>query len=268
MKTFLKISFALTIFIVFLVGCKPQIQPDQITGTDISQAELAISDVFSFSTSETSGEKLSDTSFYSVETIINSDTTRTTKITFDTTCVFEDGVVRGGQIIIDWTLGWLWDSTKVTTVSFNQFSRNGNILSGELELRFLRGSQTDLGKPTHEIIEKNMSIELANNQGTTTWDGTRTVQWESGILTIANKTDDVKLVELFKDGVNRNGEHYIAEGEDLRVDHTCSNGTKITSGILIITKDDGTEATIDFGDGECDNNFTVTQEGQTVQITP
>ncbi len=267
MKNLLKISLVFVIISLIYFSCEQPTQPDQATGRDVRIGDLAVSDVFTFSTSETGGGKLySDTNCYTVETVINQDTTRTTTITFDPTCTFEDGYVRGGQIIINWEFGWLWDTTKVVTVTFNQYSLNGNVLAGEIEIRFLRGSIDN--SPTHYIVEKDMSIELADQQGTTTWEGTRTIVWEQGAATIFNKSDNVVLIDLYKDGVNRNGEHYIAEGEDVKVDHTCGNGAKITDGIVTITKDDGTETIIDFGDGACDDSFTVTQNGTSVIINP
>ncbi|MBN2892832.1 MAG: hypothetical protein JXL97_13270 [Bacteroidales bacterium] len=269
MKNLFKFSFLLVFLTLLFIGCQPTTQPDQATGNDARHADLAVSDVFAFSTGETGGGKLFiDTACYTVETVINADTSRTTTITFDETCALDDGIIRGGQIIINWELGWIWDSTKVTTVTFNNFSRDGDVLAGELELRFLKGSIAQGTKPTHEIVEKGMSLILANEQGTTTWEGTRTIEWQSGILTLADKTDDVKLVDIYKDGINRNGEHYIAEGNSIRLDQTCGEGAKLTSGTLTITKDDGTETLVDFGDGECDDIFSVTQNGVTIEINP
>lgn len=269
MKNLIKFSFLAVIVSIFAISCEPTPNPDQATGKDVRHADLAISDVFAFSTGETGGGKAfsSDSALYDVETVINPDTSRTTTITFDGVSTFEDGSIRGGQIIINWEFGWFLDSTKTTTVTFNDFSRDGNVVSGELELRFLKGSIAGGTKPTHEVVEKNMKLVYATGE-TTTWEGTRTVKWESGIATIRDRTDDVKLVDLFKDGTNRNGEHYIAEGTSLRIDNTCEGKAKMTSGTFTITKDDGTETLVDFGDGECDDIFTVTQGSMTITIKP
>ena len=269
MKKLLKFSFLAIVLSIFAFGCQTPTQPDEATGKDVRAVDYAVSDVFAFATSETDGNKATLDTIFDTETTIEGDI-RTTTITFDGITVFPDGIIRGGQIIIVWEIGWLWDTTKTTTVTFNDFSRNGDVLSGTLELSFLRGNIVSGTKPTHEIVSKNMLLVYAADAGTVAWEGTRTVVWEAGIVTIRDKSDDVKLVNFNKDGTNRNGEHFIAEGVDLRVDNTCDGGKKarVVSGIFTITKDDGVVTTIDFGDGECDNSFTVTQNGVTVTITP
>ncbi|MEA3450917.1 MAG: hypothetical protein U9Q83_03330, partial [Bacteroidota bacterium] len=123
MKNLLKISFLAILMAIFTFGCQKTFDPDQATGNDVRVADLAVSDVFTFSNSETDQSKsvLPDTNGFTKDIVENDDGTITTTLTFDPTFSFNDGVVRSGKIIITWQPYWRTDSTKQASATFDNF---------------------------------------------------------------------------------------------------------------------------------------------------
>jgi len=65
-------------------------------------------------------------------------------------------------------------------------------------------------------------------------------------------------------GINYLGEAYTRTLTDL---YTTPGCPFIRSGYIDIEKEDGTLITIDYGNGDCDNEATVTKDGETQTIT-
>lgn len=249
-----------------IISCEKPVEPDAATGRDITNADRAVSDVFAFAVGETGGKNLKVEECFSSETVANPDTSWTTTITF-TNCLGQDETLRNGKIILIWKAGWLRDSTKVTSVTFDKYSTNNDTISGTLEFSYIGGT---VANPIHKIVEKNMKITFSSGD-IITWEGTRTIQWLEGYLTFGDKTDNKHSVDIYKNGYNRKGEHYIAETDNtpLVISNTCGdNKTHVNSGIITITKDDGTVTTIDFGNTDCEDSFTVTQNGVSIVVNP
>lgn len=245
-----------------LFSCDSISEPDQATGRDVHVGELAVSDVFTFTNGETDGGEKAfaeDSTCYQREIEQLSNGSFKTTLTFDTTCTMSDGVVRGGQIIIEWQMGWRIDSTKIVNVTFNKFSRDGDVLSGTINIQLL----SRLNKE-YQITENDMKI-LLSSQEEVTWDGTRTVKWDEGFLTPLNRYDDVKTVNFNKEGVNRNGESFTSEGIDLVVSNTCDDGkTRIIAGKIVITNvtNNNQQTTVQFNG--CTDTFTING----IEVTP
>ena len=262
-----KIFFILFLFSVLSWACTKPIQPDQATGQDVRAADLAVSDVFTFSANQTGTSKSSfaDSLGFSKEVRKNDDGTITTILSFNPSYHFADAVVRSGEIIINWQLGWRLDSTKQAFVSFKKFSRNADTLCGDLKIQLISAKPTIDNPPVFKIVEDNMQLSLANDEKTT-WNGIRTIEWLNGFDTKSNRNDDVKKINFSKEGINRNGIAFTALGKDLIYDNQCGKGKKkITAGTITITKQD-TKTVFRFGDGQCDNSFTITQGNVTLTI--
>ncbi len=266
MKKLLKLSTFVLVLALMVWSCEKPTQPDQATGRDVKNADLAVSDIFTFSNGETdsdNGKVFLDSTTdkcYTVDIDTNDDGSFTTTLEFDgSEC--NDGVTRDGKIIITWMPGWRINSSKYATVTFDDFSRNGNEIDGNLKI--YKTGQT--GTFIYKIEENDMSFTYSDEKKVT-WTGWRTVEFKAGYLTPRDKTDDVRVVDFQRDGINSNGESFSATGEQLTIDATCENGTKVTSGTYTITKGDVTTI-VDFGDGECDDTYTVTQNGVSVEVT-
>lgn len=267
MKNLIKISFFAILLAIFSFGCTKQLDPDQATGKDVRVADLAVSDVFTYSSDETDDAKaaFSDTIEFTKEVVQNDDGTYTTTLTFDSTFVFNDGVIRSGQIIITWQPRWRLDSSKQTTVIFNKFSRDGNILTGNLKFQMISGKPSETENAIFKIVEDNMELTLSTGEKTT-WEGTRTIEWLSGFFTTRERNDDVRKANFSKEGINRDGTAYTATGTDLIFDNQCEGNSEIiTAGTISIVKENITTI-FNFGDGECDNSYTVTQGRITITL--
>lgn len=266
MKTLLKFTLLSAILALLAFGCKKPVQPDQATTNDVRTAELAQSDVFTFSQQANGNGKAfsKDSSCYNIDIDDNGDGSFTTTFTFDSSCNYPDGVVRSGQIIINWTPGWRFDSTEHATVSFNNYTRDSVVLSGTITIKFKSFSLDS--SLTYSMTEDKMNLKFPDGK-TTSWSGTRTVEWTYGFKTRFDRTDDVRKVNFHRDGINRNGEKYTADGSDLLIKNSCGDSHKshIVSGIIVIKKGDQT-TTVDFGNGDCDGTFTITQNGVTITV--
>jgi len=170
------------------------------------------------------------------------------------------GIVRSGKIIITWQTGWRNDSTKQASVSFDNFARDGLVLSGNVKFQLLSTAE-----PKYKFVENNMSLTFTTAE-IITWEGTRTVEWQAGFDTYYDRTDNVTKVNFTKSGVNRAGIAYTTTGVDLIMDNQCGQGkTKITAGTITNEKE-GVVTIFNFGNGECDDTFTITQNGITITI--
>ncbi len=267
-KSFNKIFFAIFLLTIFTWSCTKQIHPDQATGKDVRAADLAVSDVFTYTSNQTDNNKssLADSLPFAKNITKNDDGTITTILTFNPAFHFYDGIIRSGQIIINWQIGWRIDSTKQVSVTFNNFSRNADTLSGDLKIQLISAKATKNNPPTFKIVENNMQLSLSSNEKTT-WNGTRIIKWLNGFDTKNIRTDDIKKINFYKEGINRNGTAFTATGKDLIYNNQCDGKgkSKITAGTITIIKQN-IKTIFDFGDGECDNSFTISQGNISITI--
>lgn len=254
MKKLFKLSLVAFLIAVLSFGCDKLSEPDKATGRDVHLGELAVSDVFTFTDSETDGGKKYakyDTTCFDVDVIQNEDSSFTTTITFVDSCDIGDGVMRSGQIIITWQAGWRLDTSKQVTVTFNDFSRDGNTISGNLVI-----TRTDDAINSYQVTENNMKILLSSSEEVT-WSGVRNVEWKKGFLTVLDRTDNVKMINFEREGVNRNGEEFTAEGIDLKLSNECDDHKpRIVDGVIEInnlTLDQ--ETTVEFNG--CSDTFII-----------
>lgn len=162
--------------------------------------------------------------------------------------------VKNGQIVIR-TLGSPLQATFERQVSFVNFNINGNQIEGQ--------------KRIVKTSEYQYSVTLQNGKITFT-DGTtytrnseRTRTWAGGYNTPYYIWDDVYTVEGTDTGVNRNGYTYTHQITNaLMYQMTCR---WIVEGTIEMTVN-GDSATLDYGNGDCDNNATVTHNGKSYQI--
>ncbi len=143
----------------------------------------------------------------------------------------------------------------VRTITFHNFSINGNLIEGT--------------KIITKTANNTFNISLTNGRITFT-DGTtytrtlnRTRTWLEGYNTPFQIWDDVYSLEGFANGVNRNGKTY---------DHQITNDLIfrlncpwIVQGVVAITVGEK-QAVIDFGNGQCDNSVSITYNGRTYEI--
>ena len=110
-----------------------------------------------------------------------------------------------------------------------------------------------------------VDAQIINPDGTTIdWNGQGTREWIEGAST-PQRSDDVYLISGSRSAQKSDGRGFTAQTlEPLRKARACS---WIMAGVLEFTPNNRPTATIDFGDGQCDNQAVVTRNGNSFNIT-
>lgn len=162
--------------------------------------------------------------------------------------------VKNGQIVIR-TLGNPLAENFERNVTFVNFSINGNLIEGEKNIE-------KTANYTYTITLQDGKITFTD--GTTyTRTFTRTRTWVAGFDTPYYIWDDIHTVAGNAAGVNRNGNTYTHQITNaLMIKLNCR---WIVEGTIEMTVGDKS-ATLDYGNGDCDNIATVTINGKTYEV--
>lgn len=162
--------------------------------------------------------------------------------------------VKNGIMIIR-TLGRPVDAEFTRSISFKNFTINGNLIEGEKQI-----AKTS----TYAFTVTLQDGKITFTDGTTyTRAFTRTRTWVDGYSTPYNIWDDIYTIEGTATGVNRNGNAYTHQiTNELMIKMNCR---WIVEGTIELTVGDKS-ATFDYGNGECDNIATVTVNGKTYEV--
>ncbi len=191
-----------------------------------------------------------------VTNVTNSESTVTT-IDFGTEgCAGEDGRVRQGKMIMTRT-GNYWDGDVQMTYEFENYFVNGNEMTGT---KTVTGYINDAGNRQMDMVD-NGSIILADGGGTITRTAQRTREVIEGSDT-RNKLDDVIKVTGSAAGICATGETFTSQITTPLIRNNTQNCSRYyVEGVVEIIKGDGTEITINYGDGTCDNLAEITTNG-------
>ena len=177
-------------------------------------------------------------------------------------CVAPDGKVRSGKIIMT-SIGDYWTGEAVITFNCDNYYVDGNQVLGTSTVT----SKINAEGNRESLIKEAGSIVLGDGTGTITLNSEKTRIVTAGTKT-AEKHDDVVSVTGTASGTLVSGNTFTSQtlsplvrdiGKECR-------GVYI-SGSTKITISDGTEITVDYGDGTCDNLATVTTNGVSETIS-
>jgi hypothetical protein len=174
-------------------------------------------------------------------------------------CLCRDGRYRRGVVVIEYT-GARGVSGSTASMSFVNYYVNDRGISGNRNLIF--GTSTQ-GNPLR-TTQFNLSITHPNRSGTWTRQGLRVREKIAGDST-ATLMDDVCLLTGNGSGSNPQGltfNHGILT--PLRKEGACR---WLVSGSIQFTRNNQTARTLDFGNGLCDNQATITTANGTRTIT-
>ncbi len=284
-KLFLKSAFALALLSALMIGCKKEekeeIDSDTQSSSDNSLAESAFNDVTSIadqahegslSTFKTLGtDGLLSNCANIIRQHADSTNADTLLITFGfnngsnstVNCLCADGRYRKGTIKVVYT-GKYRDSLSTHTLSFNNYFVNDNqILGGKIVTNLGRNAA---GHPRFSV-DVNGSIVLANNGGTITWISNRTREWIAGYTTFGpgNWNDDVYLISGTASGTSASGNSFTANiTSPLKRSLSCR---WFESGTFDFTPAGKATRTVDYGAGSCDDQATVTINGNVYTVT-
>lgn len=181
---------------------------------------------------------------------------RSIVLDFGDGCTGNAGVERTGSIHIE-VSGPMNEAGSVRTVTFEDFSVNGNELSGT-RTTTSNGLNAD-GQPQFTRV---VAMSIQRNVGTFERNFTQDVTWLSGFDT---EPCGDNIFEITGSGtVTRPNGTTISRTiiEPLLVDRVCGY---VTSGVVVVDAPMG-ERTIDFGAGACDDDATVTINGEIYEI--
>ncbi len=172
----------------------------------------------------------------------------------DVNCTCNDGRTRRGIIIVTYS-GPYREPGHAHTITFDNFFVNDNQVLGTKIVT--NNGYNDDGN-LYYSIEVDGSIIRANDGGTLTFVSSRIREWIEGEST-PERSDDVYLVTGTASGNNSEGGSFTAEiTSALRREVACH---QFVSGTLEVTPDNRPVRFINFGDGNCDNQATVTVNG-------
>ena len=178
-------------------------------------------------------------------------------------CLCADGRYRRGVINVVYS-GKYRDSLSTHTISFNNYFVNENQISGG-KIVTNKGRNAS-GHPVFDI-SVNGTVVLANNGGTITWVSNRTREWIAGYTTFGpgNWNDDVYLITGSANGTGASGNTFNATiTTPLKRAMNCR---WFESGTVDFTPAGKSTRTLDYGGSGCDDQATVTINGNVNTIT-
>lgn len=175
-------------------------------------------------------------------------------------CLCGDGRNRRGKILVTYT-GKYFETGAVKTMVFDNFYRNDNKIEGTRTIT--NNGLDDKGRMNWTINAQNMKITKSNgNVHTCNSIRTRTLLAGNDTKTW---TDDVYEITGSANGVNAKGFNYTANITTPL--HRAMSCRWIDSGTIEITPEGKATRTIDFGNGNCDDQATVSVKKRTRNIT-
>lgn len=183
----------------------------------------------------------------------------TLTIDFGTTgCELSNGNILKGKIIINFSNDFQ-SQTKVISFTFENFYHNNIQLNGSRTLTWTRANAN--GHP-ESSLNTNLTLTLQNGD-IYTRTGVRVTEWTEGYDTPNIREDDIRLVTGSWTTTSPNGTMNASITSALKKPGNCHY---YVEGMITFIKNDS-EATLDFGNGECDNQAILTIDGEIRIIT-
>ncbi len=262
----------------FFTSCRKQENneendKDTAAASDQSLASSTVNDMTSIS--DEAGKTYSVSSFKTTES--NAILSSCATITFDTlaaaktitvnfgatNCQGNDGRNRRGALVISFT-GKYRDSLTVITVTPQNYFVDDNQVMGSKTI-------TNKGHNAahHLVYEINANIQIikAAAAGSISWQCTRQREWVTGESTYA-WSDDIYSITGSASGTTANGNTFASNITSPLIRNMAIGCRRhFTQGVLEHTPGGKATRYIDYGNGSCDNQATVTINGNVYPIT-
>ena len=187
---------------------------------------------------------------------------KTVTIDFGTTNCYSWGLIpHRGKLIATFS-GPYRASGTVITITTDNFYRNDNKIEGTKTVT--NAGTNNSGQMYFNITVANAKITRTDNTFMT-WSSTRTRTWIQGQSTVGDWTDDAYEITGVASGITFTGNAFSASiTNPLEIAWGCR---WIKSGTINLTPTGLALRTIDFGSGNCDNEATVTINGNVYNFT-
>ena len=259
---------------VLISGCKKDkedpLDADVSSASDNSFAESTFDDIANIADQAGDNDSLStyrsgdtDVRLLSTCATVTKDTTvvpHTITINFGTTnCLCVDNKNRRGKIIISNT-GQYRDSAGSHSIIFDNYYVNDNKVEGTKTI--VNKGHNSSGNLWFQITVNGVITNTSAQ--TLTWNSNRTREWINGENTF-NLSDDVYRLAGTASGTSFTGISYTAAITSPLV--VALNCRWVKQGVIAFTPAGKATRTLDYGNGTCDNNATVSINGMTYNIT-
>jgi hypothetical protein len=175
-------------------------------------------------------------------------------------CLCKDGRYRRGKIIVSY-VGHYRETGHVHTISFADYFVDDNQIMGTKTV--INNGANSAGNITF-TVQVDGKVIKANNGGTVIWKSERVREWIEGSTTPV-WNDDVYLVTGSASGTSATGNNFtLTILHALRKEIGCRH---FVSGQISLAPDNKAVRLIDYGNGVCDNEATVTINGKSHIIT-
>ncbi len=183
---------------------------------------------------------------------------KTIALDYGTGTELGNGKVIRGKIIIN-VSGPPLTNGSVKEISYEDFSIDSLGISGNKVITFI-GDNT-----TSKVFSSTSSLMFTFADGSTMSKTSEKLrQWVSGIDTELDPKDDIIHITGSSSSVRSDGNEMQKLINEALV--KTGNCKFITQGIVTFTKTGEPPAVLDYGDGTCDRNATITKDGETKEI--
>ncbi len=183
------------------------------------------------------------------------------KMTLDfgsTNCTGADGKQRRGKIIVTWT-GRYREPGTIITHSFVDFFQNDNKIEGSKTVT--NKGINNAGHLVFEVVIANAKITKSTGK-VISWNSVRTREWIQGANT-PSVGDDKYSITGSATGTDANGNAYSMNiTKALSIDFSCQY--HLVSGTIEVTPAGKLARVIDYGNGACDDNASLTVGRKTI----
>ncbi len=266
--------------LIFTAGCKkdktePVADTDVSAASDNEQSETTANDVVNIADAAGAGQNsgfrvsadysiLGQCATVSRDSVMSGSvvTSRIITVNFGAAnCICADGRSRRGKIIITISGGRYFDPGASKSIAFDGFYVNETHVEGSRTI-----TNKGLNAAQNPYWEIAADLTFTKADGTKhTWKSARTREMIKGYNTLSSAADDEYSITGSADGTASNGNVYHAEIKTALVKAVACRW--IQSGTVEISITGKLTRTIDFGNGTCDDQATVTINGQSKIIT-
>lgn len=258
---------ALSLVVILMVSSCTEEKDDILefdldSSRDHAQAESYWNDIFK-TVDEVSRDTPGIKSITCIDTLII-DTLSSPRSIFidfgDEDCLGQDGRTRRGGILVTYSDRYRAEGA-VITVTPEDYHVNDYLVHGTKTVTNQGANEQGNLYFTVEVMDA--SISAPDDAWTSTWESTRTREWLEGEETL-QVLDDMYSITGTSTGVNRNGLPFsVSTTEPLLVEIGCP---WIVSGTIEMEPEDGITRSVDYGDGDCDNDAMVVINGNAYPI--
>ena len=186
---------------------------------------------------------------------------KTVTVDYGTGCTGRDGKTRKGKMITTYSAPMVKPGATAVT-RFENFHVNGVKIEGIHATK--NNSTSDVRIFTRTVENGKLTFP---NGGTVAWNATHTNKQVAGLGTPGFPLDDAFEITGGARGVNERNATRVEWSRRIETAlHKTFRCRWVDKGVVSITRN-GKKATLDYGNGTCDNKATLTINGQIKEIT-